>query len=52
MWQSGSMQGWQPKGRWFKLSWGRSLFVGGNVRMGYARLGIRDWEGAASFFLT
>jgi hypothetical protein len=26
------------------------LFIGGNVRLGYVRLGIRDWEGAASFF--
>ena len=49
-WLSGSMQGWQPWGRWFKLSWGQSLFVGGNVRLGYVRLGGRDWVGAASFF--
>ena len=52
MWLSGSMQGWQPRGRWFKLSWGQSLFVGGNVRLGNVRLGIRDWEVAASFFLN
>ena len=50
MWLSGSTQGWQPRGRWFKSSWGQSLFIGGNVRLGYVRLGIRDWEGAASFF--
>ena len=49
-WLSGSKQGWQPRGRWFKSSWGQSLFVGGNVRLGYVRLGIREWEGAASFF--
>ena len=50
MWLSGSKQGWQPRGRWFKLSWGQSLFVGGNVRLGYVRLGVRDWEHGASFF--
>ena len=43
-------QGWQARGRWFKLSWGQSLFVGGNVRLGYVSLGGRDWVGAASFF--
>ena len=41
------MQGWQPRGRQFKLSWGQSLFVGGDVR-----LGVRDWEGVASIFLN
>ena len=52
MWLSGSKQGWQPRGRWFKLSWGQSLFVGGNVRLGYVRLGERDWGGTASFFFS
>ena len=52
VWLSGSKQGWQPRGRWFKSSWGQSLFVGGNVRLGYVRLGNRDWKGAASFFLN
>ena len=52
MWLSGSKQGWQPRGRWFKLSWGQSLFVGGNVRLGYVRLGGRDWVGTASFFFS
>ena len=50
VWLSGSMQGWQPRGRRFKLSWGQSLFVGGNVRFGYVRLELRDWEVATSFF--
>ena len=50
MWLSGSKQGWQPRGRWFKLSWGQSLFVGGNVRLGYVRLWGRDWVVTASFF--
>ena len=50
VWLSGSKQGWQPRGRWFESSWGQSLFVGGNVRLGYVRLGRRDWEGATSFF--
>ena len=26
------------------------MFVGGNVRLGYVRLGVRDWEHGASFF--
>jgi hypothetical protein len=43
VWLSGSKQGWQPRGRWFKSSWGQSVFVGGNVRLGY-------WEVAASLF--
>ena len=29
---------------------GASLFVGGNVRLGYVRLGGRGWVCAASFF--
>ena len=52
VWLSGSKQGWHPRGRGFKLSRGQSLFVGGNVRLGYVRLGMRDWEDAASFFLN
>ena len=50
VWLSGSKQGWQPRGRWFKLSWGQSLFVGGNVRLGALWDCGRDWEDAASFF--
>ena len=38
VWLSGSKQGWQPRGRWFKSSWGQSVFVGGKVRLGYVRL--------------
>ncbi len=39
VWRSGSMQGWQPKGRWFKLRWWQSLFVGGNVSLGLCEIG-------------
>ena len=28
------------------------MFVGGNVRLGYVRLGERDWVGTASFFFS
>jgi hypothetical protein len=46
----GNTTGRQPRGRWFKLSWEQRLFVGGNVRLGYVRLGVRDREVGASFF--
>ena len=31
---------------------GQSVFVGGKVRLGYVRLELRDWEVAASLFLS
>jgi hypothetical protein len=39
VWLSGSKQGWQPRGRWFKLNWGQSLFVGCLCKIGLCEIG-------------
>ena len=46
-WLSGSKQGWQPRGRWFKLSWGQVCLLVEMWDWGLCEIGDK-WLGRCS----
>ena len=52
VWLSGSKQGWQPRGRWFKSSWGQRCLLVEKWVWGLCEIGDKRLRRCSIFFLT